>query len=78
VRMAIQKGNTQSGNTWFIIQDSPISFHITVTDNTAISYDHMERPNSMEHLMEYVENMDKSLYNRDLTNDQKCSIIKVD
>lgn len=78
MRMAIQKGKTQSGNTWFIIQDSPISFHITVTDTVTISYDHMERPNSMEQLMEYVENIDKSLYNRDLTNEENCSIIKVD
>ena len=78
MNLAIQKGKTQSGNPWYIIQDSPTSFHITITDNVTISYDHMENPRSMEHLMEYVEIVEKSLYKGDLTNEGNCSIIQVD
>lgn len=71
------QGVTERGNTWYIIQDSPVSFHITVTDKETIAYDHMERPSNMEHLMEYVREVEHMLYKTDLTNAPNGGIIQV-
>lgn len=47
-------GKTSNGSKYIIYQDSPTTFHFTVTKGDVSIYDFMESPESVEALNAYV------------------------
>jgi hypothetical protein len=59
---------TAKGNTYIILQDSPSTFHISVSIGDKVSYDFLESPSSMEAIHEHIRNMETELEVKISTN----------
>ena len=55
---------TKKGNTLIIYQDSPTSFHVSVTIGSFVSYDFVESPTSMDMILQRAEELETELENR--------------
>jgi hypothetical protein len=61
--IAKEIGKTERGSTYVIGQDTPSSFHISVTSGSNSIYDYTENPPTLEFLKEMVINLDNELHN---------------
>ena len=61
--IAKEVGKTEKGSTYVIGQDTPSSFHISVTSGSNSIYDYTENPPTLEFLKEMVINLDNELHN---------------
>lgn len=61
--IAKEVGKTEKGSTYVIAQDTPSSFHISVTNGTNSIYDYFENPPNLESLKEAVITLDSELHN---------------
>jgi hypothetical protein len=61
--IAKEIGKTEKGSTYVIGQDTPSSFHISVTYAGNTIYEHFENPPNIEFLKEMVINLDNELHN---------------
>lgn len=61
--IAKEIGKTERGSTYVIGQDTPSSFHISVTNGSNSIYDYFENPPNLEFLKETVINLDNELHN---------------
>jgi len=52
---------TPSGSTVIILQDSPISFHVSVNNGDNVIYDNIIQPQSMEELRNNIHLLEKQL-----------------
>lgn len=59
--MAKETGVTEQGSRYAILQDTPVSFHITVSRENNVIYDYMERPQSKDHIMNNIQLLEKEL-----------------
>ena len=59
---------TSKGNTYVIYQDSPNTFHVSVSIGSFVSYDFIESPPSIESLHEHIMSLETELENRINTN----------
>jgi hypothetical protein len=59
--LAEKKGKTDRGNYFSIIQDTPTSFHISVSVGDTTQYEHMENPASLDILDLKVLEMENGL-----------------
>lgn len=60
--IAKEIGKTERGSTYVIGQDTPSSFHISVTSGTNSIYDYFENPPNLEFLKEAVVTLDNELH----------------
>lgn len=51
-------GKTERGGTYVIAQDTPSSFHISVSYGNNVIYDFIENPPNIEFLKENVETLE--------------------
>lgn len=51
---AKQTGVTPSGSRFAILQDSPTSFHISVSKGDKVIYEHFENPPSLQYLNDNI------------------------
>jgi hypothetical protein len=59
---------TSKGNTYVIYQDSPNTFHVSVSIGSFVSYDFIESPPTIESLHEHILMLETELENRINTN----------
>ena len=59
--MAKEVKKTEKGNTYIILQDSPSTFHISVSIGNRVSYDCLDQPSSVEAIYEHIRNMETEL-----------------
>jgi len=59
---------TAKGNTYIILQDSPSTFHISVSIGNKVSYDFLESPPSLEAIHECIQTMETELEMKINTN----------
>ena len=52
---------TSKGNTYMILQDSPSTFHISVTIGSFVSYDFIESPSNVETIYTRIEELETEL-----------------
>ncbi len=52
---------TSKGNTYIILQDSPSTFHISVTIGNFVSYDFIESPSNVETIYTRIEELEIEL-----------------
>lgn len=52
---------TSKGNTYVIYQDSPSTFHVSVSIGNFVSYDFIESPSSIETLHEQIQVLETEL-----------------
>lgn len=57
-------GKTLTGNKYIILQDGPKSFHVSVSINDYVIYDHFHDPPTLEALNENILLLEKELYNK--------------
>jgi hypothetical protein len=55
---------TSKGNTYIIYQDSPTTFHVSVSIGNFVSYDFLESPPTVEVLYERIQELETELENR--------------
>jgi hypothetical protein len=58
---AKQKGTTESGSWYSILQDGPASFHISVGNGNNVVYDYFLNPPNIQHLMDNIVLLEKEL-----------------
>jgi len=56
--IAKEMGKTERGGTYVIAQDTPSSFHISVSYGNNVIYDFIENPPNIEFLKENVETLE--------------------
>jgi len=56
-----EEGTTANGNRYVILQDSPVSFHISVSKGDNVIYEHFENPPSREFLNNGIHNLEQEL-----------------
>ena len=61
--IAKEVGKTEKGSTYVIGQDTPSSFHISVTSGSNTIYDYFENPPNLEFLKENIISLDNELHN---------------
>ena len=61
--IAKEVGKTEKGSTYVIGQDTPSSFHISVTSGSNTIYDYFENPPNLEFLKENIISLDNELQN---------------
>ena len=61
---AKKAGNTEAGNKYIILQDSPKSFHVSVGINNHVIYEHFEDPPSLDFLEKNILLLEKELYSK--------------
>jgi hypothetical protein len=59
--IAKEIGKTERGSTYIIGQDTPSSFHISVSYGNNVIYDFIENPPSIEFLKENVKTLEDQL-----------------
>jgi len=59
---------TSKGNTYVIYQDSPSTFHVSVSIGNFVSYDFIEAPSSVHALHEHIEALESELEMKINTN----------
>jgi hypothetical protein len=55
---------TVKGNTYVIYQDSPSTFHVSVSIGNFVSYDFLESPSSIEAIHECIHRLESELEER--------------
>jgi hypothetical protein len=55
---------TSKGNTYIIYQDSPTTFHVSVSIGNFVSYDFLESPPSVEVIHECIHKLEAELEER--------------
>jgi hypothetical protein len=55
---------TAKGNTYVIYQDSPNTFHVSVSIGNFVSYDFLESPPNIEAIHEYIHRLESELEDR--------------
>lgn len=55
---------TVKGNTYMILQDSPTSFHISVSIGNHVIYDFMDTPQSLEQIYTNINTLEMELENK--------------
>lgn len=63
-----EEGTTSSGSRYVILQDSPVSFHISVSKGNNVVYEHFENPPSREFLDTGIHNLEQELLAMEMTN----------
>jgi hypothetical protein len=58
---AKQKGTTESGSWYSMLQDGPASFHISVGKGNNVVYEHFQNPPNIQHLMDNILLLEKEL-----------------
>ena len=61
--IAKEVGKTEKGSTYVIGQDTPSSFHISVTYAENTIYEYFENPPNLEFLKENIISLDNELHN---------------
>jgi hypothetical protein len=61
--IAKEIGKTEKGSTYVIGQDTPSSFHISVSYGNNVIYDYFENPPNLEFLKEAIITLDNELHN---------------
>lgn len=64
MHMGKEVGKTEKGTWYCILQDAPNSFHISVSKDNLVLYDHVENPTGMEQLRNKVIELEDDLLNR--------------
>jgi hypothetical protein len=59
--IAKEIGKTEKGSTYVIGQDTPSSFHISVSYGNNVIYDFIENPPSIEFLKENVKTLEEQI-----------------
>jgi hypothetical protein len=59
--IAKEIGKTEKGSTYVIAQDTPSSFHISVSYGNNVIYDFIENPPSIEFLKENVNTLEEQV-----------------
>jgi hypothetical protein len=62
-----ESGKTTMGNHYAILQDSPVSFHITVAVGDNLIYEHLERPSSIDEVRNKINELELELINKNQT-----------
>lgn len=62
--MAKETKKTEKGTWYSILQDAPNSFHISVSKNGLVLYDHVENPINLEQIHNKVNELEDELLNR--------------
>lgn len=55
---------TEKGNTYIIYQDSPTTFHVSVSIGNFVTYDFIQSPSSIEQIHECVHRLETELEER--------------
>lgn len=56
-----EEGTTVNGNRYVILQDTPVSFHISISKGNNVIYEHFENPPSREFLDEGIHRLEGEL-----------------
>ena len=59
--IAKEIGKTERGGTYVIAQDTPSSFHISVSYGNTVMYDFVENPPNIEFLKENVKTLEEQV-----------------
>ena len=59
--IAKEIGKTERGGTYVIAQDTPSSFHISVSYGNTVMYDFVENPPNIEFLKENVKKFEEQV-----------------
>jgi len=62
--MAKEVKKTEKGTWYAILQDAPHSFHISVSKDNLVLYDHVENPTRIEDIHAKVNELEIDLLNR--------------
>lgn len=63
-----EEGTTVNGSRYVILQDSPASFHISVSKGNNVIYEHFENPPSREFLDTGIRNLEQELLMMETSN----------
>ena len=55
---------TSKGNTYMILQDSPSTFHVSVSIGNYVIYDFINTASSVEEIYQHGEHLEKELQNK--------------
>lgn len=61
---AKEVGVAQSGSRFIVLQDGPASFHISVSKDHLVLYDHLENPTSIEQIHSKIAELENDLLSR--------------
>ncbi len=61
--MAKETGKTEKGTWYGILQDAPNSFHISVSMENTVLYDHVLNPTSREDIQNVIRQLEDELLN---------------
>lgn len=59
--IAKKSDSTKKGSRYVILQDSPTSFHVSVQRGDKVIYEHFERPESMDFLLNQINVLEEEL-----------------
>lgn len=59
--IAKKSDSTEKGSRYVILQDSPTSFHVSVQRGDKAIYEHFERPESMDFLLNQINVLEEEL-----------------
>lgn len=59
--LAKEVKKTLKGNTYIILQDSPSTFHLSVSIGNFVNYDFLESPSTIDVIHQHIETLETEL-----------------